>query len=361
MKAIKRGGILLAALVAVSSAFTGAASADVAPTPRPHHSATAQLTPLTRQNVAPDAAVTCTVGQVRTDRTSSCASGGLRVDFYIEPEHQYQGSADFAWTSNVQLDARNRHRWTDKVTLRLLSTTVAAAELGVATITETCGHCTATGGTPQITTLGTTRNWDIVIDSPGAVTNTDAQAPHLTYEAAPYTPVSIDLGPKLDVRCDNTPRMSPAAAGGCVYPDYTPTYDISVTGPFDQVAWHIDWAQHNLKNHWGWQGHGPALTRTMDQALIRANRRTACPSSIPRPPGKSCDEYPFASTHQGASVNPDFSCHMVPAAQNRLEGRARQSWYNTNRLLENDKFWVNVTNIPTVRSDAAMRPLVQCP
>ncbi len=206
------------------------------------------------------------------------------------------------------MNNRNRHKWTDHVTLTLESTTVAAAELGIATLTETCGSCTSTGGTPQITTLGTTRNWDLVIDSPGSVTTTDAQAPHLNYEAAPYTPVSVDLGPKLNVRCDNTPRMSPVADGGCVHPDYTPTYGISVTGPYDQVAWHILWAQRNLTHHWGWQGHGPELTRTMNRSLIRANRRTACPSSIPRPSGKSCDEYPFASTHQGASVNPDFSC-----------------------------------------------------
>ncbi|AKJ15749.1 hypothetical protein ABB07_38610 [Streptomyces incarnatus] len=58
--------------------------------------------------------------------------------------------------------------------------------------------CTSTGGTPQVTTLGTTRNWERVIDSPGAVTTTDAQAPH---HEAPYSPVNVDLGPKLNVRC----------------------------------------------------------------------------------------------------------------------------------------------------------------
>lgn len=356
MRMLKRGAALLTAFIAVGAVF--AADAQAAPTPQPRHSAVAHLTTLSTRHVD---SVTCTVGQVREDRTSSCASGGLRVDFYIEPEHQYEGSANFAWTSSVQLNNRNRHKWNDHVTLTLESTTVAAAELGVATLTETCGSCTSTGGTPQITTLGTTRNWDLVIDSPGSVTTTDAQAPHLNYEAAPYTPVSVDLGPKLNVRCDNTPRMSPVAYGGCVYPDYTPTYGISVTGPYDQVGWHILWAQRNLAHHWGWQGHGPELTRTMTRSLIRANRRTACPSSIPRPPGKSCDEYPFASTHQGASVNPDFSCHMVPAAQNRLEGGARKAWYNANRLLEKDKFWVSVTNVPASAATSVMRPLVQCP
>ncbi|MFJ8387680.1 NucA/NucB deoxyribonuclease domain-containing protein [Streptomyces sp. NPDC094438] len=358
MKNFKRGGILLAALLTVSTAFAGAASA----TPRPHHQATAQIAPLTTTQVTTGAAVTCTTGHITVDRTSSCASGTLTVNFYLEPEHQYQGSAEFGWTSHVQLDPRNRHRYTDDVTLRLASSSVFAAYLGEATVTETCGACTTTGSTTQITFPRITRTWHLVLDSPGTATVTDAQAPHLNYEAAPYTPASGDLGPKLGVRCDNTPRMSPVADGGCVYPQVTPTYDVSVTGPYDQVAWHIDWAQRNLKNHWGWKGHGPALTRTLDKALINKNRGTACPSSIPRPAGKSCDEYPFASTHQGASVNPkDFSCHMVPATQNTGEGRARKGWYNANRILENDPFWVNVTNLPAGTPAQAMQPNVQCP
>ncbi|WP_158632703.1 hypothetical protein [Amycolatopsis sp. WAC 01416] len=34
---------------------------------------------------------------------------------------------------------------------------------------------------------------------------------------------------------------------------------------------------------------------------------------------------------------------MVPATQNSLEGsRYRRPWYTANRVLDKDKFWVNV-------------------
>jgi hypothetical protein len=145
--------------------------------------------------------------------------------------------------------------------------------------------------------------------------------------------------------------------GGCVYHQYVPTYDVStMNNDTAQVAWHILWAQRNLVNHWGWQGHGPALTRTRDLALIRANRRVACGG---RPPagGKSCDEYPFATTQEGASRNSDYSWHMVPARQNSLEGsRYRRPWYNSVRLLEGDKFWVNVVLPPGQTTETVAIP-----
>jgi hypothetical protein len=93
--------------------------------------------------------------------------------------------------------------------------------------------------------------------------------------------------------------------------------------------------------------------RTMNQWLIEHNRDTACPESRPRPPGKSCDEYPFASTYQGAYLNPDYSWHMLDAQQNRLEGRDRQTWYGSVRLWAGDQFWVNVVLPPSLRNNPA--------
>ncbi|MCW7940655.1 hypothetical protein AAW14_01010 [Streptomyces hygroscopicus] len=355
---IKRGTILLAAFLAVSSAF--ALDANAAPTPH-HGSATIRAVTARPEVVSAPGDVTCSTTGGTIDRTSSCLHGQLDISFYEEPSHTYVGYSEINWTSHVRLDPRNRHKWTDDVTLTQTATDVPASEIGEATVSETCGSCTSTGGATQILTVGATKTYHLVLDSPGTATITDAQAPHLVFTAPPFTPVDTDLGPKINVRCDNTPQMSPVQDGGCVYPDVTPTYNISVTGPYDQVAWHIDWAQRNLGHHWGWQGHGPALTRTMDKSLIKRNRRTACPSSIPRPSGKSCDEYPFASTYQGASLNPDFSCHMVPEAQNSNEGNYRKQWYNANRLFEREKFWVNVTDIPAGARAQTMRPLVQCP
>jgi hypothetical protein len=52
---------------------------------------------------------------------------------------------------------------------------------------------------------------------------------------------------------------------------------------------------------------------------------------------------------------------MVTSSQNRLEGGARKSWYDANRLLENDKFWVSDTDVPASVAASPVRPLVQCP
>ncbi|WP_221354336.1 NucA/NucB deoxyribonuclease domain-containing protein [Streptomyces beigongshangae] len=56
----------------------------------------------------------------------------------------------------------------------------------------------------------------------------------------------------------------------------------------------------DTKNLPGKHGTKRYLTRLTDKAKIRQNRNTACPSSLERPAGKQCDEYPFASTWQGA-------------------------------------------------------------
>jgi hypothetical protein len=107
-----------------------------------------------------------------------------------------------------------------------------------------------------------------------------------------------------------------------------------------------------------------------------ANRNVACPTgpSYPRPAGFTCDEYPFASTYQGAAAQPygrqfiiialnagtPFSCQvpwlsrrlagdsggysacMIPAAENSLGGSDLQAFYIDNRVIELDTFSVKV-------------------
>ncbi|WP_181140793.1 NucA/NucB deoxyribonuclease domain-containing protein [Streptomyces sp. Ru62] len=67
---------------------------------------------------------------------------------------------------------------------------------------------------------------------------------------------------------------------------------------------------------------------------IRQNRNKACPSSRPRPAGEQCDEYPFASTWQGASTGGQFSRRMINAKQNEEGGKALGRFYRYNRIQE---------------------------
>ena len=93
------------------------------------------------------------------------------------------------------------------------------------------------------------------------------------------------------------------------------------------------------------------------------SRAVACPSSIPRPPGQNCDEYPFASTWQGAEWVPSdqWSCRMVPSSENDTQGGDLTKFFDGNRLQRNPTgydidpsqqrllgaFWVSVANAPS--------------
>jgi hypothetical protein len=83
------------------------------------------------------------------------------------------------------------------------------------------------------------------------------------------------------------------------------------------------------------------LTRLTDKEKKKTNNRKACPSSLERPPGKQCDEYPFQSTWQGAATGSgDFSRRMIDKDQNRLGGGALKNFYLFNRIVEKDRFLV---------------------
>jgi hypothetical protein len=117
------------------------------------------------------------------------------------------------------------------------------------------------------------------------------------------------------------------------------------------------------------------LTRTQDPAQNAANRAVTCPQAPSN--GWSCDEYPFASTHEGAAnpshpygrtfqiLNwstgaPPFVCGIgwlstrrigdslgysvcgIPLDENRQGGTDLQVFYINNRVIHNDTFSVQV-------------------
>jgi hypothetical protein len=111
---------------------------------------------------------------------------------------------------------------------------------------------------------------------------------------------------------------------------------------------------------------GRPLTRTMNQSIIDANRATSCPWWLPRPEGKSCDEYPFASTLEGAASRPHlgrtfsgcsldgifplgypgqgegWSACMIDARQNSSGGGLLGAFYTRERILDGDQFFTFV-------------------
>jgi hypothetical protein len=180
-------------------------------------------------------------------------------------------------------------------------------------------------------------------------------------------PSNVDFAFPPGVRCDNA--LPGSSVPGCVFPDYTPAMIYSQSGTYPQLAQHISDAQNSGLP--GAYPNGTPLQRLTDQTLIGQNRTTACPPAsaggYPRPPGLSCDEYPFASTYQGAATAqppggprtfpwcqitlpvPDsvgavgYSVCMIDDTQNQTGGSALGVFYNNNRVLDKDPFYVWIT------------------
>jgi len=59
-----------------------------------------------------------------------------------------------------------------------------------------------------------------------------------------------------------------------------------------------------------------------------------------------CDEYPFQSTYQGSAMGgagtSHFSVQVIPTDQNRAGGAELNDFYNAQRILDQDKFYVDV-------------------
>jgi hypothetical protein len=149
-----------------------------------------------------------------------------------------------------------------------------------------------------------------------------------------------DVG-ALDGRCDTLVTTR----DGCVNEDFTPTVTYSaVTHPLVQaVAQHIYNAQRTLTTAWGVPAsaaaNGAVLNRDTSPADIAANNRAACRGVRIRP-GQQCDEFPLASTFQGAAFQPVFSAVAVPAASNRSQGGITSTFYTGNRVIDDDAFYV---------------------
>jgi hypothetical protein len=132
----------------------------------------------------------------------------------------------------------------------------------------------------------------------------------------------------VGVRCDSQAGYKYPA--GCANPSYTPTYVIS-SARYPDIA-KFDKAQ--LAKHPSWA----TLTR-VSPAQADKNRAAAC-KGFHAPPGKSCDEFPYASTSQGGA---GAARTAVNKKENDSQGGNLVAFYNANRLFYGEKFHVKVS------------------
>jgi len=190
----------------------------------------------------------------------------------------------------------------------------------------------------------------------------DAVGAISVYVTVPTAPPSntVSIEPPL-IRCD----ASFGGLAGCIVKGHTPIMQYSLTGKYAQLARHIRDAQNSGLR--GAYPSGPPLNHTTDTGIHAANRLVSC-GDAPTIAGLSCDEYPPASTYQGAARQPNPSvsgrtfpwCNntlpyphttgpvgwsrcMINAQHNSEGGGALSTFYLTNRVIDNDAFFIWVT------------------
>lgn len=192
--------------------------------------------------------------------------------------------------------------------------------------------------------IGKVYSGDLGWESPGRSTNTMRLEVNMIFDNAVANPAPLRIGPTSKVRCDSESIFRPTK-GGCVHEDAT--QNVLVLSKADtsiaEAAVFMADAQRAIHNHAGWLGHGRALTRLTNSSAIRRNRRVAC-RGVRLGHGQSCDEYPFASTNQGAALVPrdDFDSKALNAAQNSKVGSYLGSFLLHLRIAAGDSYYVEI-------------------
>ncbi|GAA4970388.1 hypothetical protein GCM10023334_094350 [Nonomuraea thailandensis] len=189
-----------------------------------------------------------------------------------------------------------------------------------------------------------------------------------------------------NIRCDSAVYFGLKRRGACIFDDVIPHLQYSVQKKeVADVAKHIACAQAEpfcLRDGQPWQTYPKQDTakiipgkfipgRRDDQFALhrvpydgpvwKANGRekdrgcaTIPKSDYDTSKGQECDEYPFATTVEGASnPNWDYSVLGVPKTVNGCAGNALKRYYRDDRILyHSDGFYVHIKDTPPENSDA---------
>jgi hypothetical protein len=152
-------------------------------------------------------------------------------------------------------------------------------------------------------------------------------------------------------RCDNARYIN--SRPGCVFPQFVPTLTYRLGGPTPVVARHIsDALNHPAGTLPAWRGKTiPSLLHRIREpdARVGKNRAAAVKVCLSEDrnyakKGLDCDEYPFATTAEGAARGDlRFSARALNASQNRSAGNANNLFWQGQRVLGGDAFRVAVT------------------
>lgn len=283
----------------------------------------------------------CTVNQVIITRHEACGLFTLHIDVLQVPTGDVVGGMDIGQLGYMFAEA-------DFIDWQYQATQTFSNIWGAAVGTTVTGNGWCTGDCVTISqewpTLVATEStvWEGYVDGestkfqPGEV-GTGSLDAETTFTNPAWENPLTNSGATPDVRCDNA---LPGRGAGCVVPQVAPEIFYELNGPYPELAAHIRDAQAS-----GLPGGTTdrPLHRLTDQSLIDLNRSVSCPASQPPPAGQSCDEYPFASSWEGAATGVDgYSTRMIDADQNTQGGVALGTFYADERVIEHDAFLVTV-------------------
>jgi len=327
----------LAGCLASGTVVAGVARAAALRTESP--GLTASLDVAQSRSLAAPETGTCDPSLDTYDRTQLCwraaatvavLQGGTRV-----------GTVTFDLTHDMQLNPRGRD-WAERITISAVRATGGTAGMTMTLRTSCASPCSAADYFPQgkVITDGLTGVIDYA-DAVGAGGTDSARTVYkLSFVKPGDTPVGFTYETPLSYRCDDA---LPGVPAGCVFPAYTPYLATLTTLP--AVADNIYAAQGGPARY-GRPGSGHPLHRVTSLATQAANYAAVCaPSVVGRPPaGQACDEYPFRSAREGGTTvsRANRLAAWVPASQEKAKNSRIASFYDANRVLNGDPFWVEL-------------------
>jgi len=146
----------------------------------------------------------------------------------------------------------------------------------------------------------------------------------------------------MPVRCD---AMSYIVGAGCVYPYMHGKFWLAYNDPdAGHSAQFIAGSQRVLVGHPGEIGGSflHRIDRGSPEYTANVNAKNAACAAMQQPvgpPDYDCDEYPFASTLEGARTG-NFRVQYLWASHNRSAGGKLSGFYSADRILYGDPFWV---------------------
>lgn len=300
-------------------------------------------------------------------RTQVCMFDVSTLYYIIVPTGQVVGASTYLGAHFAFSDAGSSN-WgeTDIMTVAVTTGDTALLSIGGSYSCSTCDVTSQRFPVQSIAVVGQQAvgmaTFRTRVTAPGAVDTA-------TTSLFSKSPLPPDPGVTVTVpglRCDNLIGGRPV---GCVFPGAPPpVFPAATSNSYPEFARHVrDALNSGLP---GSPSSGRPLHRLMNPTLQDANRRTAhCGSNPFNPPDPlifTCDEYPFASTYEGAAFqrNAGFSARTFPwcgipgvpqisgangwsvcwifRGDNSGAGGALGAFYSDNRLIDTEPFYVEI-------------------